>query len=332
LYKPLRNYDCFAPLINGKVGEMAAETTKLKVSSSTRDRVMNDISRLTFGTVSCVREVLIQESVTKASLRLGITQPAVSQHISRFEKLTGTQVLVSEKNGTNVNQSLKEVMFSLASAQDELSRFVGQRNSGKLRLGMCECLSTAVSVGSQLISMLTEFELYVAKPIVISELFEKKEIDLFVKPLFHTEREAELCADVCVDWVSSVDWSISAPENNPKFNVMVSTQLSPYNYYTDLQLKGIDGQFKIMARIDDPVRRMIAANTAKSVTFIPGFLGDAYKGLVKSVSIFENVEKVRYGLLYNRKRVPYKTALSLFDKIEPILGRKPLSETSYEES
>jgi DNA-binding transcriptional LysR family regulator len=261
-----------------------------------------------------VREVLAQKSVTMAANRLGITQPAVSQHVARFEKLTGIQVLVRSGNTVNVRSDLvTSLIHAIVEAEAGLIRLSQGEAVAALRLGICDDLA-AYYCGSErkALSFSGDASIHVTRERDLIDLLSRGELDVVIRPLFHYEQEAEMVVNVPLTWIAAQRARFAADPQQP-LPIIRQTGMSPYAYYVEQQLKQM-GPYTIVAHIDDHMTRMHFVSSGLACALVPDFLGNALAASGKA-ALLPSTAVIRYGLFFNARTASFGAAARIFEQV-----------------
>lgn len=282
------------------------------------------LERLSLGTIRCVREVLACQSVSGAAERLGITQPAVSQQVARFEKLSGIPIITRRGNSFIVrSDTVADLIATIVEAENTLRNIAHGQQRTKPRLGICDYLAARYCYAiEQYQNLGRDFEICVGRPANLAEMFKRGELDVVVRPLFHHEIEPELGTEVELAWVGAGEsWTAQETEPTRPLPVILESNQSPYTYYAERLLQESRTPYNIIARVDDHLVRshFIAAGIA--CTAIPRFL---MLSLPAKIAVLPQVPKsaqVRFGLFHNKKALSFKAAEAIFDVLSAELNR-----------
>lgn len=274
------------------------------------------LERLSLGTIRCVREVLAFKSVTLAAERLGITQPAVSQQVARFEKLSGIPIIARHGNNLTVrSDAVAALITAIVEAEDTLRHIARGEDGSKPRLGMCDCFAAyhCHSIDRYL-ELGREFDIHVGRPSGLAEMFARGELDVVVRPLFHHEGDLDLTIDVPLIWVAASEpWTGGGGDPAEPVPVILETNLSPYSYYAERLLEEAHVPYKIVARVDDHLVRSHFVAAGLGCTAIPKFLMRSLPAATRAVARIPKTNRVRFGLSHNKKSIPYKHASDIFE-------------------
>lgn len=116
-------------------------------------------TRIEVGLVVCLEALLIEKSVTRAATRVGITQPGMSNALSRLRRLTGDPLLVRADHGFSLTQRAEELLICVRSGLSMLEEifapdgnFNPERADGIFTIAMTDAL--AVMLGPRVLNHL----------------------------------------------------------------------------------------------------------------------------------------------------------------------------------
>ncbi|MNK88278.1 DNA-binding transcriptional regulator HcaR [compost metagenome] len=279
--------------------------------------------RLAIGTIRCVHEVLASKSVTIAAERIGVSQSAVSQQIARFEKLTGIAIVA--RNGAKMAVCSDEMARHVEAMMESID---AMRNAGRdkaennLRLGMCDSIASYYCNDvEQYVKLNAGFQTHVGRPSGIADMFNSGDLDIVIRPLFHHEAEIDFMFEVPLIWAASRKLEMrrnasACPEPLP---VILEATPSPFSYYAERFLRENQIDYKVVARTDDNLVRMRLLAAGIGCSAIPEFVfptvSSASVEKILPVTESKRPNRVRFGLMYNKKNVTYKVAERAFEDI-----------------
>lgn len=277
---------------------------------------VEDLNRLSLGTIRCVREVLARKSVTLAAERLGVTQSAVSQQVARFEKLSGIPLISRNGNTLTVrSDAVIAVIAGIVDAEDMLRGIARDEGRSKPRLGMSEYIAARYchSINSYL-ELGKKFEVHVSRAAGLADMFSRGELDAVVRPLFHYEGAPGLVTSVPLVWVAACEpWIGDGAHPAEIMPVIFETHLSPYSYYAERSLKEAQFPYRVVARVDDHLVRSRFVAAGLGSTAVPKFLMSSLSPATRAVARMPHAGSVRFGVFHNEKSIPYKRACDIFE-------------------
>ncbi|WLA83282.1 LysR family transcriptional regulator [Bradyrhizobium elkanii] len=87
-----------------------------------------DTKRLDFNLLVALEALLVERNVTKAALRLNLSQPALSAQLNRLRDLFGDQLLTPAQRGMIPTERALELQGPLNAALEQVRRVVADRN------------------------------------------------------------------------------------------------------------------------------------------------------------------------------------------------------------
>lgn len=165
-------------------------------------KIEHDLHRLSLATIRCVREVMLAQSVSVAAQRLEISQPAVSQHLARFEKLSG--IAVVSRTGNTLSANLAPVAPFLA-AVAELERvlaLVGRTETSRPRIGLDSGIAHFYYAGcAQRYDLTAYYDLHIGTAPVLEAMYARGELDILVQPVLPGQPEPSLTIAIERAWI-----------------------------------------------------------------------------------------------------------------------------------
>lgn len=276
------------------------------------------LGKLSLGTIRCVREVLACKSVKGAAERLHITQPAVSQHIARFEKLSNIQIITRSGNSFAVrSDAVAELITTIVEAENSLRGIARGEAQSKPRLGICDYVAARYCHAiERYVDLGRELDIHIGRPSSLAEMFGRGELDVVVRPLFYHEQAPELTADVPLVWVGTAQsWIGKDGVHDEPIPVILETNQSPYSYYAERLLEDAQTPYTILARVDDQLVRSHFLAAGLGCTAVPKFLLRSLPRQAAKVSRIPSMAPVRFGLFHNNRTIPFKVAVSIFERL-----------------
>ncbi|MCY1740863.1 LysR family transcriptional regulator [Ensifer sp. SL37] len=279
------------------------------------------LKRLSLGTIRCVQEVLIHRSVSIAAEHLGISQPAVSQQIARFEKLSGIAIMSRNGNTLTVrSDTVASLIATIVEAENTLRGIARGEKRSKPRLGICDCLAAHYCrTPDGYLELGREFEIHVGRPAALAEMFTRGELDAAARPLFHYESAPDLVIDLPLVFVGCGPWTNTGKGDEP-IPVVLETNQSPYTYYAKRLLDEAGIAHNIIARVDDYLVRSHFVAKGDVCTPIPKYLVKSLPCQATPAPNLPSTALFRFGLFHNRKSISFKVASVLFDKLGRRIG------------
>ncbi|MCY1740814.1 LysR family transcriptional regulator [Ensifer sp. SL37] len=282
-----------------------------------------DSHRLSLGTIRCVQEVLTHRSVSIAAEHLGISQPAVSQQIARFEKLSG--ISVASRNGNTLtvrSDAVASLIATIVEAENTLRGIARGEKRSKPRLGISDGLAAHYCrTPDGYLELGREFEIHIGHLAALAEMFTRGELDAAARPLFHYESAPDLVIDLPLVFVGCAPWSNASRGDEP-IPVILETSQSPYTYYAKRLLDEAGIAHNIVARVDDYLVRSHFVAKGEVCTPIPQYLLRSLPCKAALVPSLPSTALFRFGLFHNREALSFKAASVLFDKLNAIVNRE----------
>jgi len=153
--------------------------------------------------------VAATRSFTQAARRVGIGQPAVSQHVRRLEETVGRQLLVRDTHMVELTvdgEAMLGFARSILAAQEQAAAyFTGERLSGRLRLGLADDLALAgmpqILREFRAENPLVDLELTVDQSGTLARRLDQNRLDLFLGKRSLGDTRGELIRREKMVWV-----------------------------------------------------------------------------------------------------------------------------------
>ncbi|MCM2396684.1 LysR family transcriptional regulator [Rhizobium sp. S95] len=289
-------------------------------------RSKDHFGKLSLGTIRCVQAVFACKSVKGAAERLRLSQPAVSQHVARFEKLSKIQVISRSGNSFNVrSDAVAGLIASIVEAEDSLRGIARDEAHSKPRLGICDYVAARYcNAVDRCLDLSRELDIHIGRASSLAEMFGKGELDVVVRPLFFYENAPELTTEVPLVWVGRTLSSMgNESERDRPIPVILETNQSPYSHYAERLLEEARTPYTILARIDDHLVRSRFLAAGLGCTAVPEFLLRSLSGQAAKVSRIPRMAAVRFGVFHNNRTVTFKFAEKIFERLLiPLMSQK----------
>lgn len=272
-------------------------------------RNQDELFRLSLGTLRCIREVTSSRSIPIAAERLGISQAAVSQHIAKFEKLSGMPVLSSSGNGPRSG-----ALLPLLDAVAEVERSIGQilEGASRLRVGVSDCLASHyyASLPTR-IELPADIDLQISNAARLVQMFQQGGLDVVIGPLPEDQVDAHLYATTELVWIAGT-W----PGESAELPVVLNASESPYAQNAEAALKRANIRYRVVARVDDQLALLQCVANGLGCAVVPAFMVDH---LPKSISVVRDrlprVNGATIGMMRRKLRQPSRSVARLFDSL-----------------
>jgi DNA-binding transcriptional LysR family regulator len=276
-----------------------------------------------------VRAVIKHRNVTEAARELGISQPAVSQHLARFEQYLGSPILVRHGNELLVkNEATAQALETLISGLDRLTCAVAASDGAKLRpkLGLSLVVADCLIGNIKLYEELSEhYQFIVAPSEVLSEMFGNAQLDLTFRALWPNERDVDLLCESELVWIGrrSDSYNIQPDERLP---VVLGPPESINARYIENYLASQGIKYSVAAHIASGGTCIKLVKEGVGITAIPSFAIEPLLGssCLARVSNLAPISDLCYGLYFHKKAISFSSALEVYDKIVALIdGNSP---------
>ncbi|WP_404401489.1 LysR family transcriptional regulator [Pelagibacterium halotolerans] len=214
-----------------------------------------------------MQEAINTRSIGEAAKRLGMTQPAVSQHIARFERLLGVSIIARKGNQMVVREgAVVDFVRAISEAREMLSRRVSDSAETKARLGICASLGLHfVSSADRLGDLIQKFSIYVIDSASLHSLFNAGGLDGIIFPVSASRDHADTTFEVPHVWVATRKWDASLPV----FPAVISSPLSSHGEVIRAMLADRGMRLHVAVHADDYSSRIVLAQKGVGATLVP---------------------------------------------------------------
>lgn len=276
-----------------------------------------NLNRLSLGTIRCVKEVLANGNVTVAAGRLGISQPAVSQQVARFERLSGIPVIARSGNALIMRpDTIAPLMQALAEMERVVDTISQNDSPPRPRLGICQFAVANHCDGKLLQSLLDEFDIHFGSLQILSSMFARGELDAVVRPLSPNEMETDLIAAIPLVWIAARSNPLC--ERRPADQtvpIILNADPSPYTVQAERALQKAKIDYRVVARVEDQYALSRLILDGLGCTLVPEPLVRHYQDEMSVIEWLPVVDDIGVGLLHNNKILPAAKARKLFSQL-----------------
>jgi DNA-binding transcriptional LysR family regulator len=278
------------------------------------------LDRISLATIRAVKEVIEQGGFSAAARRLGMTQPAISQHVSKFETAAKTQLTKRVGNSFLIdNPAVAEFVNDIARAQAKLLQSLSRDARSGPKLGLCEEFAHTLMRHPDLkATTLDEYEIIICSPEQLNDMFRRGYVDLALRPLFPNEEAPIFSCPVGMAWAHPAGHHPAGTGQN--LNVVMATERSPHRQYAEASLNSSQIDFRILCYADSPMvlEHMVRCGIASAM--LPDFYFDedcGYQELAVTPPI-----AVPYGLFHREAVVSYTKVEVLMQSFQKLLERR----------
>lgn len=229
---------------------------------------MKAADRISLGTIQVVQDVLHTKSMTLSARRMGMSQPAITQHVQKFEKLIGSKLFVRNGNTySTVDHQLVDIVNELTELIGRLGGVSSKQYLRKPKLAIpSDLIATLNQVPYSALKLASSFCLTFGN---FRQLFlDPTGIDFVFRPLYEKEPSVQFTCEKLYRWKWPVGWSSSGvvPQVIP---VILPTNNCPIGKYSEDALFKSGRKYTDALRIDDTVLRSSAVDSEMGCALLP---------------------------------------------------------------
>lgn len=280
------------------------------------------LGRLTYETVRVVHTVLRVKNLTNVANELGISQPAVTFHVKKFETIVGRRILGRIGNSL-VAKPDEEKIISLCerilSSYNELKLISRSYIDRRKTIGISQdAFSAIVLRSSMLFQYIDKYKFIVDHPSVLVDRFQAGELQGYYRAIDYDEPLPELCTPHKFYFVVRSDMAqiLNGADPIPML-VDGSTSILARMAMRYLEGKGI--KYSVLAELSDceSLKRFLTLGVGCAL--VPGFLlgnvADTGSRLIEIANLQGGV-----AFFHHKRELPFIEASSVFDLINSALG------------
>lgn len=281
------------------------------------------LGRLTFETIRVVYHVLKKRNMTLVSNELGMTQPAVTFHVRKFENIFGRKII--NRIGNNLiasEDSLKiiEICEVILSRSNELEFFTSKKWDKRRTLGICS--DAFAGLATQLPNILDFFgryQLVVDHPSSLTDRFNSGEVHVVFRSIYPTELPPDLVMDVPFFWVASSRLR-QVHRNSDYLPIILDARKSLSAVLARRFLEAAGAVHRVMAEVSDFEALRVLVEAGVGYALIPEFRAE-YLDVEAGIDepLLHGRAKGSFGVFYHKREIALNEATDLFDEIASVL-------------
>lgn len=281
--------------------------------------------KLSIDTIRIVSDVLDSGSLTQVARLSGISQPAVSLHIRKFEEATGLTVvqrvgneLVPSNYADEISVACKTILRT-GSLLEEYSRARADRRK---RLGMNQDIFLLLAEGSERAkSLIAKYMVVVDSPVRLMEDFSSGDIDALIRPLFAREALPELAVDVPFRWIGS---SAVEVQNGDDVPVIMHPAKTPYGSMARAFLAANVKRYNVTFETSDMSALKAAVRSGSGYAYVPAFASNEF-GTREMAGIPEPLCHQgigSFGIFTHKNQFPFREAEDIYLRVSDFIRPK----------
>lgn len=287
----------------------------------------NKVYQLTLGAIRVVRAVLKHRNVTAAAREVGISQPAVSQHLARFEQTLGVPIIVRRGNELIVrDDKAMAALQTLGEGLDELLKLSADSACGDLkpRLGISMMVFDRLVVEPRLLAdLMSRFEISTGTSSELATQFATAQLDVSFRVLGLQDAESDLRQTYPLYWVKAC--GSPSKRQLDELPVILGPAHAFYASRSEEHLRARGLNYRIVVRVPQAATILKLVGSDLGVAAVPPFIlnGRINYCPVEIDAELPVVENLCHGVTFHKKVVSYKTALDAFEAITSVLDTSP---------
>lgn len=295
---------------------------------------MHKQDRLSFATLRAAEAVIDTKSLTGAAQKLGISQPAISMHLSRLEKAIGTPLIKKLGNRIVIKEEISGLIRQMLELERRLRTVGYEQNSSKLRIGVCNyCAPLFLDGLGQLGKIRDLVSWRIADSKRLEEMYEDGQIDAAFRALYPTELGPDLVTEYTLHWVGARSLADRPKQSVETIPLVLSNPHSPVGEASRDWLREHNVSYEVLGEVDDIMTAIKLVSGGAAYSLLPGFmLGGNDSALEDCAEALPGGLEVRYGMFFDERRFNLRMALDIFELLQGELHRvsPPLRQAGME--
>lgn len=286
------------------------------------------IRKLRLDTIRIVADVLRTRSLTQVAQLSGMTQPAVSVHIRKFEEATDLQVVrrvgnefVPSVHAEHILSACQGILHSAAQLSD-YSRLHADRRK---RVGMDHTLFSLFERNEAALARLFERYLVVVDGADrLIERFAEAQLDAVVRPLFTLEAKPDLAFDSPFCWVGTAGSGLRGG-----VPVILQPRTTPYGALARAYLSRHAKNHEVVAETGDRATLLRLVQVGAGFAYVPEFAAADYAvdGAARLPVSLCHAGTGSFGVFHHKSEFSFPEAEALFSTVEqPLQTATPVPE------
>lgn len=275
--------------------------------------------KLTIETIRIVSEALRTRSMTHTAKAFGITQPAVTLHIKRFEEAFNVTLLrrvgnalVPTESALSLQASWQGLLEGVNTFELHLKRGVDRRKY----VGISHNVFTALmAYDTDVQGLFQRYHLIVDYSSAIEQLFDAGELDVVIRPIRDSESDTEFELSVPFHWTGNLSPNLVRKGDSLPLPVVLSSKNSICHSKAIEYLDAHAIEYKILAQLGDAseIRKLVEAGfgyTFGPEFWMPDTIGDG-SDLPREL---KNQFIVKYGVFYLRREISHAAVDDIYHR------------------
>ncbi len=265
-------------------------------------------------------------------MKLGISQPAISMHLSRLERAIGTSLIKKVGNKIIIKEEISRLIRQMLELERRLKTVSYERNASKLKVGVCT-YSTPLLVErtERLGSLKNNLSWKITESRKLQDLYEQGELDAIFRALHPSEIAPDLVTEFSLKWIGDRQFQDDTSYEGQGLPVVLASPSSPLGAASREWLRQHEVSYDIVGEVDDIMSaiRLVSSGIASSP--LPAYVRDSLKNCTQ---VLPGQLKIRYGLFINEQRFSLRTALDVFELLKEDMPKPapsvPVAEVQFD--
>jgi DNA-binding transcriptional LysR family regulator len=283
----------------------------------------NKLGRLTFETIRVVYHVLKKRNMTLVSNELGMTQPAVTFHVRKFENIFGRKII--NRVGNNLiasgdSQHVIEICEGILNKGSELEFFTSKKWDKRKALGICpDVFAVMAAQHPNIFDFFGRYQLVVDHPSSLADRFNSGELHAVFRSIDPMEMRPDLVMDVSFLWVASSRLR-QVHRNTDHLPIILDARRSVGAVLARRSLETAGAVYRIVAEVSDFEALRVLVEAGAGYALVPRFRAE-YLDVEPEIEEPLLSSRVRgaFGVFYHKREVALNEATDIFDGIASVL-------------
>lgn len=283
------------------------------------------LGRLTLETVRVVHQVLIKKNMTLVSSGLGLTQPAVTFHVRKFENILGRKILSRIGNNLITSddaQQIVDICEGILSKGSALEFFTSRKRDMRKSIGIsADVVASFITHSSNASDVLERYQLVVDQPGSLSSRFDSGELQAVFRPIDLAESPPDLVIEVPFRWAGSSRVRGRLPDGRRTLPIILESRRSAYATLARKALEEVESPYQIVAEVNDFEALRTLLECGIGYALIPEFRSE-YLDVEPETheQSLRATTRGSFGLFHHKREISLVDAMDLFDELSGVLG------------
>lgn len=273
---------------------------------------------LSFATLRAAEAVIETKSLTGAAAKLGISQPAISMHLGRLEKVIGTPLIKKIGNKIVVREEISEIIKKMIELEKQLRTIGFEKSISNMKVGLCSYCSPLAIHGFHRLGKLKEFITWrIADSKRLAELYERGELDAAFRALYPSELAPDLTTEFHLRWIGNRSIVEKVKQDLAPLPVVLASGDSPLGTAARNWLRQRDIAYDLVGEVDDIMTVLLMVVGGVAVAPLPSFTMErSGVELDDCTEVLPGRVDIRYGMFFDEKRFSLRSAEDIFELLK----------------